>query len=76
MPDENEFKLKDYERIIDDIIDEYFDQHNINYDYKDLFKSGILGESVPEGSHRMPNGEIMLDSEMEGLNAITPNTNI
>ena len=61
MPDDNSFTIKDYERIIDDIIDEYFDQHNINFDFKDLLKSGILGESVPN---------------VEGINAITPNTNI
>ncbi|GAG90229.1 unnamed protein product, partial [marine sediment metagenome] len=47
MPkDDNDFTIKDYERIIDDIIDEYFDQHNINYDYKDLVKSGMLGETT------------------------------
>ena len=44
MPDDNSFTIKDYERIIDDIVDEYFDQHNINYDYRDLVKSGMLGE--------------------------------
>ena len=63
MPDDKNFTIKDYERIIDDIVDEYFDQHNINYDYKDLVKSGMLGE--PE--ELPPTGEI---------NAITPNTNI
>ena len=57
MPDDNNFTIKDYERIIDDIIDDYFDQHNINYDYKELVKSGMLGET-------------------EGIDAITPNTNI
>jgi len=57
MPkDDNNFTIKDYERIIDDIIDEYFNEHDINYDYKDLVKSGMLGT--------------------EGINAITPNTNI
>ena len=46
MPkDDNDFTVKDYERIIDDIIDEYFDQHDINYDMKDLFKAGMLGET-------------------------------
>ncbi len=62
MPDDNEFTIKDYERIIDDIVDEYFDQHNINFDMKELVKSGMLGEpEIP------PTGEV---------NAITPNTNI
>ncbi len=67
MPDDNSFTIKDYERIIDDIIDEYFDQHNINYDMKELVKSGMLGtaEEIPEGYHRMPDtGKLMLDSEM------------
>lgn len=55
MPDDNEFKLKDYERIIDDIIDEYFDQHNINYDLKELMKVEMLGEG---------SDNLMPDSEM------------
>ena len=61
---DNEFIVHDYNRILDDIIDDFFDQHNINYDMKELVKSGTLGE--PEGYHRMPDtGELMLDSEME-----------
>ncbi len=50
MPDDNEFTIKDYERIIDDIVDEYFDQHNINFDMKELVKSGMFGtlETRPE----------------------------
>lgn len=68
MPDDNEFTVKDYDRIIDDIIDEYFDRHNINYDLKELMKANMLGspEEVPAGYHIMPEtGELMLDSEME-----------
>ncbi len=61
MPDDKNFTIKDYERIIDDIIDEYFDQRNINFDFKDLVKSGMLGEITPR---------------TEGIDAITPNTNI
>lgn len=49
MPDDNNFTIKDYERIIDDIIDEYFDQHNIDYDMKELVKSGMLGTPQTEG---------------------------
>ena len=66
MPDDNAFTLKDYERIIDDIVDEYFDLHNINYDMKELVKSGMLGttEEIPEGYHKMPDGSLMLNSEM------------
>lgn len=44
---DNEFTVKDYDRIIDDIIDEYFEQHNLNYDLKELAKIEMLGE-VPE----------------------------
>ncbi len=64
--EDNDFTEKDYNRILDDIIDEYFDQHNINFDMKELVKSGILGtaEEIPEGYHRMPDGSLMLDSEM------------
>ncbi len=57
MPDDNEFRLKDYERIIDDVMNDFFDQHNVSYDMKELVKTGMLGTT-------------------EGINAITPNTNI
>ena len=49
MPDENEFTLKDYDRILDDIMNEYFEQHNINFDLKDLTKVGLLGEPDTRG---------------------------
>ena len=49
MPDDNEFTLKDYERIIDDIINEYFDAHNINYDLKELAKVELLGTQEEGG---------------------------
>ena len=59
------FTVKDYNRIIDDIIDESFTQHDIDFDMKELMKAQLLGDDeVPEGSHRMPDGSIMLDSEM------------
>ena len=45
MADENNFSLSDYDRIIDDIMDEYFEQHDINFDLKELVKSQMLGES-------------------------------
>lgn len=45
MPDDNEFTVKDYDRIIDDIIDDFFDQHNINYDLKELAKARMLGDA-------------------------------
>ncbi len=65
MPDDNNFTIKDYERIIDDKIDEYFDQHNINYDMKELVKSGMLGRDTIPGAR-----------PIEEINAITQNTNI
>ncbi len=48
MPDEN-FTVKDYDRMIGDIIDEYFDAQNLNFDYKELVKANILGnaEEIP-----------------------------
>ena len=55
--DSEHFTEKEYDRIIDDVMNDFFDQHNINYDMKELVKTGMLGET-------------------EGINAITPNTNI
>ncbi len=45
------FTVKDYERIIDDIMEEYFTQHDINFDLKELMKAELLGgpEDVIEG---------------------------
>ena len=66
--EDNDFTEKDYNRILDDIIDDFFDQRNINFDMKELVKTGMLGDSVPEGYHRMPDtGELMLDSDMPGF---------
>ena len=51
MSDDNSFTIKDYDRIIDDIMDEFFAQHDLNYDYKELMKSQLLGspeEGLPE----------------------------
>ena len=58
------FTVKDYDRILDDIMDEFFSQHDINFDLKELMKAELLGDDVPAGSHRMLDGSIMLDSEM------------
>ncbi len=44
------FTIKDYERIIDDIMEEYFTQHDINFDMKELMKAELLGgQDVVEG---------------------------
>lgn len=51
MPDDNDFTIKDYDRILDDIMDEFFEQHDINFDLKELVKAQVLGEGVGnEGS--------------------------
>lgn len=38
------FTLKDCDKIIDDILDEYFEQHNIDYDLKELMKTTMRSE--------------------------------
>ncbi|KKN03723.1 hypothetical protein LCGC14_1104820 [marine sediment metagenome] len=44
------FTVKDYDRMIDDIMDEYFTQHDINFDMKELMKAELLGgQDVVEG---------------------------
>ncbi len=70
MADDNDFSVADYDRLIDDIMDEYFSQHDMNFDLKELVKAQLLGNTekeVPAGSHRMPDGSIMLDSDMLGF---------
>jgi len=68
MPDDNEFTIKDYERIIDNIVDEYFDQHNLDYSLKGLAKEDMLGENILEimgqqGAPMMPSGELIPEME-------------
>lgn len=48
MPDDNDFTIKDYDRILDDIMDEYFEQHDINFDLKELTKAQLLSEGNEE----------------------------
>ena len=48
MPDDK-FTVEDYDRILDDIIDEYFEQHRVNYDLKDLAKIQLTGENEEIG---------------------------
>ena len=47
MPDDNSFSISDYDRIIDDIMDDFFEQHDLNYDYKELMKAQLLGTEQP-----------------------------
>ena len=47
MPDDNSFSVADYDRIIDDIMDEFFSQHDLNYDMKELVKAQMLGGTEP-----------------------------
>ncbi len=50
MAGDNDFTVKDCDRMIDDIMDEYFTQHDINFDMKELMKAELLGpeENIPE----------------------------
>ena len=48
--DSGEFTVKDYDRILDDIMDEFFEQHDINFDLKELVKAKMLGEPEEVGS--------------------------
>ena len=62
MADDNDFTVKDYDRLIDDIMDEYFSQHDMNFDLKELVKAQLLGgpeDNVP--------AELTLSSEMPGF---------
>lgn len=45
MPKDNKFTLKESDRMIRDIIDEFFEQHNMKYDLKELMKVELLGET-------------------------------
>ena len=64
MPD-SKFTEKDYDRIIDDIIGEFFEQHNQRFDSKEALKVELLGSGeVLPGFHRMLTGELMRDEEM------------
>ena len=50
MPDDNDFKVQDYDRIIDNIMEKFFEQHeqhDLNYDYKELVKAQLLGTEQP-----------------------------
>ena len=67
MSDSEHFTEKDYDKILDDIVGESFEQHNRQFDSKEALKVELLGKDgeVPEGYHRMPGtGEIMRDEEM------------
>jgi len=57
MPD-RKFTLKDFYRMKQDVIDEYFEQHNANYNMQELTKANLLGneENMPEGEE-IPEGE-------------------
>ena len=51
MPDDNEFSLSDYNRIIDDVMNEFFEQRDLDFDLKELMKVQMLGspeEQLPQ----------------------------
>ncbi len=64
MPDKK-FTLKDSDRMIKDVIDSFFQEENVTHDLEELGQVN-MGQEVPPGYHRMPTGELMLDSEMVG----------
>ncbi len=37
------FTLKDSDKMIEDVVDEFFEQHDINFDMKELMKAELLG---------------------------------
>ena len=43
MPDNESFTVKDYDRIINDVMDDFFAQQDMNFDKKELIKAQILG---------------------------------
>ena len=47
MPDRI-FTLKDWKRIKRDIFDDFFTQHDMNFDLKELVKSQLLGNTKEE----------------------------
>ena len=60
MPD-TKFTLKEYEQLINDVLNSYFQGQNVTHDLEEL---GQVNVDVPPGYHRMPDGSLMLDSEM------------
>ena len=40
------FTLRDCDKIIEDILDEFYEQHNIDYDLKELMKTTMRSEPV------------------------------
>ena len=39
------FTLKDWKRIKRDIFDDFFEQHDMSYDLKELMKAQVLGDA-------------------------------
>ena len=66
MPN-SKFTLKDSDRMIREVIEDFFTQHSLNYDYKKLMEKSLLDvNDVPAGYHKMEDGSLMLDSAMPG----------
>lgn len=63
---DRKFTLKDYEQLIDDVLQPYFQEQNVTHDLEELKKAqGDSGQEAPPGYHFMPDGTLMLNSEME-----------
>jgi len=54
------FTLRDCDKIINDILDEYFEQHNIDYDLKELMRTTMRSEETP--------GEEVINNGIANLN--------
>lgn len=59
------FSLEDSDRMIKDVIDSFFQGQNVTHDLEELGQViGASGREAPPGYHYMPDGSLMLDSEM------------
>ena len=59
----DKFSLEDSDKMISDVIDSFFQGENVTHDIEELGSVTGLGEAPP-GYHFMPDGSLMLDSEM------------
>ena len=60
------FSLKESDRMIRDVIDEFFEEQNIAYDQKELLKTSLTGNDgeTPLGYRIMEDGSLTSNEEM------------
>ena len=64
MPN-SKFTLKDSDRMIRDVIEDFFAQNSIDYDYKQMMEKSLLDvNDVPVGYHVMGDGSMMMNEAM------------